>query len=108
MDQSTLSGLEMLKAPRPLDRSADGEVIRRRVSQLLLELEAGGLEAIPWNAGTTIIDEQGWVLATQPGVGPAAADVDLARARSKHLGGLCDAFADRRPELYGAVVRAGG
>ena len=58
-----------------------------------------------WNAGTSIIDEQGWVLAAQPGVGAAAADVDLARARSKHLGGLCDAFADRRPELYGAIVR---
>lgn len=58
-----------------------------------------------WNEGTAIVDADGWVLAAAgPGVGSAIADVDLARARDKRYTGLADAFADRRPELYGAVV----
>jgi predicted amidohydrolase len=57
-----------------------------------------------WNAGTSIIDEQGWVMAAQAGVGSATAEVDLSRAHDKHLGGLADAFGDRRPELYAAVT----
>ena len=57
-----------------------------------------------WNAGTSIIDQDGWVLAAQSDIGPAAADVDLARSRDKRYTGLADAFADRRPDLYGAVT----
>jgi predicted amidohydrolase len=56
-----------------------------------------------WTAGTTIVDEQGWVLAAQAGAGPAAATVDLAQSHDKSYTALADAFADRRPELYGAV-----
>ncbi len=36
-----------------------------------------------WNAGTSIVDEQGWVLAAQTGAGPASATVDLARSHDK-------------------------
>jgi 5-aminopentanamidase len=60
-----------------------------------------------WTAGTSVIDESGWVVAT-PGeegaAGAAIADVDLARARDKQLTSLCDALGDRRPELYGALA----
>jgi hypothetical protein len=45
-----------------------------------------------------VIDENGWI------VGATSADIDLARARNKVFAGLSDAFADRRPELYGDLV----
>lgn len=81
-----------------------------------------------WTGGTALIDEQGWVLDTVEEhrapdgapdrgdandldagrvLGTAAADVDLARARDKTWTALADVFADRRPELYGAVTRLG-
>jgi predicted amidohydrolase len=52
---------------------------------------------VDWFGVTSVIDENGWVL------GPSA-DVDLSRARVKTFSGLSDAFADRRPELYGDLV----
>lgn len=63
-----------------------------------------------WTGGTTIIGEEGWVLdAVGLGTGgstvaAATADVDLTRARDKAWSPLADVFADRRPELYGAVA----
>ncbi len=59
-----------------------------------------------WTAGTSIIDEQGWVRAAQTGVGAATATLHLARARDKSYTELADAVADRRPELYAAVTAA--
>ncbi len=56
-----------------------------------------------WNAGTSIIDEQGWVLASQTGAGSATASLDLTRSHDKSYTDMADAMADRRPELYGAV-----
>jgi predicted amidohydrolase len=53
-----------------------------------------------WTAGTTIIDHEGWVVATQTDEGLALADLDLSEARHKRLTDLADALADRRPELY--------
>lgn len=63
-----------------------------------------------WTAGTTVIDEAGWVVSTVAGEGMARADLDLSRARTKTLTALSDAFGDRRPELYRAVsaVTSGG
>jgi 5-aminopentanamidase len=58
-----------------------------------------------WTAGTSIMDEQGWVLACQTGAGSASATVDLARSHDKTYTDLADALADRRPELYGAVAQ---
>ena len=45
----------------------------------------------------------GYLLAGPAAGEPALlwADVDLAAARDKRLGPHNDAFADRRPELYG-------
>ena len=59
-----------------------------------------------WTAGTTVIDECGWVLSTVAEDGMAQADIDLSLARTKALSPLSDAFGDRRPELYTAVGAA--
>jgi predicted amidohydrolase len=59
-----------------------------------------------WTAGTTIIDHEGWVLATQTDEGFAQADVELSEARHKRLTELADALGDRRPELYGPLIHA--
>jgi predicted amidohydrolase len=58
----------------------------------------------PWTGGTTIVDAEGWVAGEDRRPGPLYADVDLTRARDKRFTELADSFADRRPELYGAVV----
>jgi predicted amidohydrolase len=58
-----------------------------------------------WTAGTTIVDEEGWVLDAQTGAGPARASVDLDRAHDKTYTDLADVMADRRPELYGAITQ---
>jgi 5-aminopentanamidase len=58
-----------------------------------------------WTAGTSIMDEEGWVLACQTGAGPARATVDLGRSHDKTYTELADVLGDRRPELYGAVAQ---
>ena len=58
-----------------------------------------------WTAGTSIIDEEGWMLASQTGAGSASATVDLACTHDKAYTDLADVMADRRPELYGAVAQ---
>ncbi len=57
-----------------------------------------------WTQGTAIIDCDGWVIA-RADAGAAVADVELSRAREKRLTALADALGDRRPELYGDLVR---
>jgi predicted amidohydrolase len=59
-----------------------------------------------WTAGTALIDENGWVVATAKD-GAAAANFELSRARTKTLTALSDLFADRRPELYDGLSAAG-
>jgi predicted amidohydrolase len=58
----------------------------------------GTERGVEWVGGTAIIDENGWIAGT------SSADIDLRRARVKTFSGLSDAFADRRPELYGDLV----
>ncbi len=53
-----------------------------------------------WTAGTTIIDESGWVIAESTADTLVVADIDPHRARDKSLSEYNDALADRRPELY--------
>src|ERR1700759_946763 len=60
-----------------------------------------------WNGGTSIIDQDGWVLDAQREAGPASATVDLTRSHDKAFTEMADAMADRRPELYGAVAPPG-
>ena len=59
-----------------------------------------------WTAGTSIIDHEGWVLATAGADQTAAADLALHLARDKGISARNDVLADRRPELYAPVVRA--
>jgi predicted amidohydrolase len=59
-----------------------------------------------WTEGTTIIAADGWPVAVAgPGEGTASAELDLAGSRDKRLSERNDAFGDRRPELYGALVK---
>lgn len=64
---------------------------------------AGRERGQEWNQGTTIISPDGWILAAQPDLGSASAELDLPVTHEKAYTGLADAFGDRRPELYGAV-----
>ncbi|OQO93845.1 hydrolase [Saccharomonospora piscinae] len=61
----------------------------------------GTERGLRWTAGTTILDESGWVLAESVEDALVVADLDPARARDKSLSGRNDALADRRHELYG-------
>lgn len=100
--------------PRPAgERPAEVQIAMAaaRVSRVFVACadRTGTERGQEWTGGTSIVDEEGWVLdAVDPleypdGIGPAAADVDLSRARDKSYTALADVFADRRPELYGAL-----
>jgi len=119
-----LAGTELLLVPTnwPLaERPADerpGEVINAMMAARLNRIaiaaaDRGGVErGQPWTGGSTIVDPDGWAAGENPWrageprrPGPIFADLDLARARDKRWTELADVFADRRPELYGAIVQ---
>lgn len=114
-----LAGAQLLAAPvnwpfqpRPAgERPA--EVVRvqadagvNRMAVLACD-RVGRERGVDWVGGTVIADADGWVLAGGAG-GPeeavVVAEVDLAQALDKRVGGLSDIHADRRPELYGGVL----
>ncbi len=115
-----LAGAQLLAVPTnwPLFPRPDGE----RPSEVTIAMATGrinkmaiacadrlGLErGQDWTGGATIVDPDGWVAAESRAPGMVIADVDLQRARDKRLTDRADVFADRRPELYGAVVTAAG
>jgi predicted amidohydrolase len=112
-----LAGAELICVPTnwPLVERPDGErppevtiaMAAARVNRVFIACcdRTGTERGQHWTAGTTIIDEQGWVLDSQTGAGSAAATVDLTRSHDKAFTDMADAFADRRPELYGAVAQ---
>jgi 5-aminopentanamidase len=112
----TLAGAELIAVPTnwPLsDRPAgerQPEVIvamgAARVNRVFIACcdRTGTERGQQWTAGTSIIDQMGWVIASQTQAGPASAEVDLALARDKKLTDLCHALGDRRPELYGPLA----
>ncbi len=57
-----------------------------------------------WTGGTSIIDENGWVVSAAGASGLATAELDLFAARDKTMTELADAFADRRPEVYAGLA----
>ena len=57
-----------------------------------------------WNGASSIVNQQGWVIATVDARGVASADLDLSLSHDKSLSELVDMFGDRRPELYGALT----
>jgi predicted amidohydrolase len=71
-----------------------------RVNRVFIAIcdREGAERGVDWVGGTVIIGENGWIAGT------TGADLDLTRARDKTLAGLSDAFADRRPELYGDLI----
>lgn len=118
-----LAGTDLLLVPTnwPLmERPGDerpGEVVNvmatARVSRMAVACaDRTGVErGQPWTGWTAIVGADGWVAAEQGGdqaltPGPVTADIDLAVARDKRFTELADLFDDRRPELYGTVVRS--
>src|SRR3954447_153230 len=107
-----LAGAELIAVPTnwPLVDRPAGErppevqiaMAAARVNHLFIACcdRTGTERGQEWTAGTTLIDETGWVIAAQTEDGPARAEMDLALARDKRLTDLCDALGDRRPELY--------
>jgi predicted amidohydrolase len=98
--------------PRPAGERP-GEVIRvqadasvNRVAIAVCD-RAGTERGVAWTSSSVIVDADGWPLAiadgTEPSVTTLFADVDLLESRRKALAGLSDAFADRRPDLYGTA-----
>lgn len=53
-----------------------------------------------WNEGTSIIDADGWPIATADESGFARAELDLLDGHDKRISDHNDVHADRRPELY--------
>jgi predicted amidohydrolase len=114
-----LAGAELIAVPTnwPLVGRPEGERVPEvtiamaaaRVNRVFVACcdRAGAERGQQWNQGSAIIDLDGWVLDSRADLGPVSAEVDLVRARDKRLGGLADAFADRRPELYGGLAAAG-
>lgn len=114
-----LAGAELIAVPTnwPLEERPPGErppevtiaMAAARVNRVGIACcdRTGTERGQRWTAGTSIVNERGWVLATQTGVGPAKASMDLSRSRDKSYTELADVLADRRPELYGAVAEAG-
>ncbi len=118
-----LAGAELLLVPTnwPLMERPPGErpaevvaaMATARINHMAIACadRAGVERGQPWTGGTAIVDADGWVVAEPDwtgdarGPGPLYADLDVARARDKRFTELADAFADRRPELYGSVTR---
>jgi len=112
-----LAGAELIVVPTnwPLVDRPEGErppevtiaMAAARVNRVFIACcdRTGTERGQEWTGGTAIVDENGWVLATQTGVGPARAVVDLSKSHDKGLTQLSDVFADRRPELYGALTQ---
>ena len=108
-----LAGAELLAIPanwplvrRPADEHPPEVVIAMaaaRTNRVVIACcdRTGSERGQDWTAGTTIIDESGWVVATvSHGRQVACADVDLERTRDKRISERNDALLDRRPELY--------
>jgi predicted amidohydrolase len=121
----TLAGTELLLVPTnwPLMERPAGErpaevtiaMGTARVNHIAIACadRCGVERGQAWTGGSTIVDTDGWAVGETPWrdgeerrSGPLYADLDLARARDKRFTELADGFADRRPELYGAVAEA--
>lgn len=105
-----LAGADLIAVPTnwPLVERPDGErgpevligQAAARVNRVFIACcDRAGIErGQAWNQETSIIDENGWLLAG-PG-GDIDAEVDLSLARSKRLTEYADLHGDRRADLY--------
>jgi predicted amidohydrolase len=66
----------------------------------------GRERGIDWAGGTHVVGADGGILdRVGPGDGTAWAEVDLPASRDKRQATLVDLLADRRPDLYAALLR---
>jgi 5-aminopentanamidase len=114
-----LAGAQLVAAPVNWPDSArppgerPGEVIRvqadasvNRVCVVACD-RVGTERGVAWVGGSVITDADGWVLAggwATTSASVLVADVDLAAADDKGVGGLSDIHRDRRPDLYTGVL----
>jgi 5-aminopentanamidase len=108
-----LEGAELVAVPTnwPLVPRPDGErppevgiaMAAARVNRMAIAAcdRRGTERGVPWTQGTTIIDQDGWPVASSSTAALVLADVILDRSRGKRLTDLADLHGDRRPELYG-------
>jgi predicted amidohydrolase len=113
-----LQGTQLLLVPTnwPLVPRPEGErppeaviaMAAARVNRMAIACaDRLGLErGQPWTGGTSIVGADGWVKAESRAPGLVVGDVDLEFALDKRMTEYADAFADRRPELYGAITEA--
>jgi predicted amidohydrolase len=113
-----LAGVQLVLAPVnwPLMDTPAGErpaeaviamATARTNHMAIAAADRGGVErGQAWTGATTIVGADGWVAGENRRPGPLYAEVDLELARDKRFTELADAFADRRPELYGSVTDA--
>jgi predicted amidohydrolase len=112
-----LAGTQLLLVPTnwPLVPRPEGErppealiaMATARVNRMAVACadRVGSERGQEWTAGTTIVGADGWVAAESRSPGLVVAALDLELALSKRLTDQADAFADRRPELYGTLSR---
>jgi predicted amidohydrolase len=97
------------RVPRP-DGERPPEVViamaAARVNRMAVACadRLGPERGMEWTGGATIVGPDGWVVAESREPGLVIADLDLDVALDKRLDDHADAFADRRPELYGALT----
>lgn len=112
-----LAGAQLLLVPTnwPLVARPEGErppevliaMAAARVNRMAIVCadRMGAERGMEWTGGSTIVGADGWVAAESRQPGLLCADIDLESALDKRLTDHADAFADRRPELYGGVTR---
>lgn len=117
---AALAGAEILAVPTNwpfMDRPAGERVAEVQIGMAAARInrmaivcaDRTGVErGVAWNEGSSVISADGWIVAeVGAGSGIAYADVDPAASRDKGLGGLADAFGDRRPDLYDRITLPG-
>lgn len=115
---AALDGAELLAVPTnwPWVDRPEGErapevqiaMAAARVNRMAMACadRCGTERGVAWNEGTSVVDADGWVVAsTGSGPGAAIADLDLAANRDKTLTPNADLHGDRRPDLYGPLSR---
>jgi predicted amidohydrolase len=108
-----LGGADLIAAPtnwpyeeRPEGEQAPAVTIARaaaRTSRIPVACcdRSGTERGQAWNQGSSIIDYEGFVVAATTAVdGFITAEINILASRDKTVTALCDAYGDRRPEIY--------
>lgn len=114
---AALAGTDLLVVPAnwPVQPRPDGGAVpevqvaaataRLNHMAIVVADRQGSERGVDWAGGTHVVGADGGILASVgPGDGVAWADVDLPASRDKRQATLVDLLADRRPELYAALL----